>query len=55
MKKLTTVFVAALFVVGLSFTSCSNDDKYVKPETPEHLPTEGIPGHLPDGPTHLPT
>jgi len=55
MKTLKAFFAVGLFVLGLSFTACSNDDGYVKPETPEHLPTDGIPGHLPDGPAHLPS
>jgi len=50
MKKLTTLFTVALFAIGLSFTSCSNDDGYVKPETPEHLPADDGPVHLPEYP-----
>ena len=38
MKTLKAFFAVGLFVLGLSFTACSNDDGYVKPETPEHLP-----------------
>ena len=54
MKNLKAILTVSLFVVGLSFTSCSNDDKYVEPERPEHLPSDG-PEHLPsDGPEHLP-
>ena len=45
MKNLKALFAVGLFVVGLSFTSCSSDDRYVKPETPEHLPTN--PDQLP--------
>ena len=48
MKKLTTLFAGVLFALGLSFTSCSNDDGYVKPETPEHLPEDVGPEHLPE-------
>jgi len=52
MKTLKSLFAIGLFVVGLSFTACSNDDGYVKPESPEHLPTNGIPTQpiLPDHP-----
>jgi len=47
MKKLSTFFAVGLFVLGLSFTACSNDDGYVKPESPEHLPSYDAPAHLP--------
>ena len=50
MKKLSTLFAVGLFVLGLSFTACSNDDGYVKPETPEHLPSYDMPAHLPEYP-----
>ena len=35
MKTLKTFLAVGLFLVGLSFTSCSSDDKYVEPEMPE--------------------
>jgi len=50
MKNLKALFAVGLFIVGLSFTSCSSDDRYVKPETPEHLPSDDGPSHLPEYP-----
>jgi len=38
MKNLKAILAVSLFVVGLSFTSCSSDDKYIEPEAPVHLP-----------------
>jgi len=35
MKNLKALFAVGLFVVGLSFTSCSSDDRYIPPQ-PEH-------------------
>jgi len=32
MKTVKALFAAGLIVVGLSFTACSNDDKYIAPE-----------------------
>jgi len=54
MKKLSTLLAVGLFVIGMSFTSCSNDDGYVKPETPEHLPEDVGSGHLPEYPEITP-
>ena len=53
MKNLKAFLAVGLFLVGLGFTSCSSDDKYVEPEKPVHLPMEP-PVHLPEGPEHLP-
>jgi len=47
MKNLKAILTVSLFVVGLSFTSCSNDDKYIEPEGPVHLPSYS-PELLPD-------
>ena len=40
MKNLKAFLAVGLFLVGLGFTSCSSDDKYVEPEKPVHLPAE---------------
>ncbi|MBS2210038.1 hypothetical protein KEM09_01410 [Carboxylicivirga mesophila] len=34
MKALKSIFAVSLFIVGLSLTSCSSDDKYIDPDGP---------------------
>lgn len=34
MKNLKALLAVGLFVVGLGFTSCSSDDKYIDPNPP---------------------
>ncbi|MCT4646644.1 MAG: hypothetical protein N4A74_16770 [Carboxylicivirga sp.] len=48
MKTLKALFAVSLFVVGLSFTSCS-DDKYYEPISPENPIYNEKPVHLPEG------
>ena len=36
MKTLKAFFAVGLFLVGLSFTSCSSDDDIIEPVQPEH-------------------
>ncbi len=48
MKKLKTVLVVSLFVMGLGLTSCSNDDDY----TPQNPAQPVQPG--PDNPIGQP-
>ncbi|MCG8582169.1 MAG: hypothetical protein MI866_19765 [Bacteroidales bacterium] len=45
MKTLKSIFAVSLFIVGISLTSCSSDDKYVEPERPVHLPSDDSPSH----------
>jgi len=54
MKTLKAIFAVSLFVVGLSLTSCSSDDKYVEPNTPENPIWTEKPVHLPNAPDQLP-
>jgi len=54
MKTLKTIFAVSFFVAGISLTSCSSDDKYIEPETPENPIWTEKPTHLPIGPEHLP-
>ena len=35
MKNLKAFLAVGLFLVGLGFTSCSSDNKYVEPDIPE--------------------
>ncbi|MCT4588255.1 MAG: hypothetical protein N4A71_10565 [Carboxylicivirga sp.] len=53
MKTLKALFAVSLFVVGLSFTSCS-DDKYYEPVSPENPIYNEKPVHLPEAPENLP-
>ncbi|WP_185968908.1 hypothetical protein [Carboxylicivirga sp. M1479] len=43
MKNLKAIFAVGLLVMGLGFTACSSDDKYVQPEDPVHLPEDASP------------
>ncbi|WP_185968812.1 hypothetical protein [Carboxylicivirga sp. M1479] len=45
MKTFKSIFALGIFIVGLSLTSCSSDDKYVEPQNPEHLPEYPGPVH----------
>ncbi|WP_430817124.1 hypothetical protein [Carboxylicivirga sp. RSCT41] len=45
MKTLKSIFAVSLFIVGLSLTSCSSDDKYIEPDKPVHLPSDDRPTH----------
>ncbi|MBR8534997.1 hypothetical protein KDU71_05440 [Carboxylicivirga sediminis] len=51
MKALKSIFAVSLFIVGLSLTSCSSDDKYVDPDGPsvENPIWTEKPEHLPEG------
>jgi len=50
MKNFKAILAVSLFVIGLGFTSCSDDDRYIQPERPEHLPDYSSP----DTPIHRP-
>ncbi|WP_430817123.1 hypothetical protein [Carboxylicivirga sp. RSCT41] len=54
MKTLKSIFAVSLFIVGLSLTSCSSDDKYIEPDgSPENPIYNEKPAHLPEGdPVH---
>ncbi len=50
MKTLKSIFAVSLFIIGLSLTSCSSDDKYVEPDgSPENPIWNEKPTHLPEG------
>ena len=51
MKNLKALLAVGLFVVGLGFTSCSSDDKYIDPNPPsaENPIWNEKPVHLPEG------
>ncbi|WP_430817122.1 hypothetical protein [Carboxylicivirga sp. RSCT41] len=40
MKTLKSIFAVSLFIVGLSLTSCSSDDKFIEPAPPIAPPIE---------------
>jgi len=51
MKNLKALLAVGLFAVGLGFTSCSSDDKYIDPNPPsaENPIWHEKPVHLPGG------
>ncbi|WP_430815926.1 hypothetical protein [Carboxylicivirga sp. RSCT41] len=55
MKTLKSLLAVGLFVIGLGFTSCSSDDKYVAPEgTPEQPIAPGAENPIAQPPTVAP-